>query len=246
MVKITGRKIELSGEVIAGDYAYYRKIPSLEMATKINPNEYVLIQEGDEVSCAMSMGQSFGRKNHLDTIVDVLRSGLFVPRTKLFMTQYANVNRALERRGVLYDAEGNLIEGERLIKYAQMLNHDCWAHLNDSFKKGEGFLGLDVVYAIEIDSDGKLVFGREPLQPCLEKNCFADLASVNEQGFPTREYPFQKYEIGKSIYFSSPLSGCVAWFGADSDGAFLYCDRVLTFSYYSLGVFPCVNGVAEK
>ncbi|MDP3026604.1 MAG: hypothetical protein Q8N63_02760 [Nanoarchaeota archaeon] len=253
MVKIIGERIELPGKVIVErpdrPYAFPRQISPLITKTHIKPEDYALIQEGDEANSAISMIQrNFGErgKNHLDTNVEVLSSGLIVPRTSKFITQLINVNRALGGKGVLYDASGNLIESQRLRDYAHTLNHKCWARLNGSFEKGEGFLDLNVVYITGLEN-GNPVFQKEPLQTCLEQDCYADFESVNNQGFPTQKSPIQKYEPGKSIRFCYPRQNMAVGFGAYSDGADLSCSRNPQYTVAWLGVFDCAEDAsAEK
>ena len=248
-IQIIGRKVESNlDEVLieraGGVYAHPRKIDALPTAVEINPGEYALVQEGTQANSAMSMRQRFNGLKHKDTIVTVLKSGFFVPNTKKFITQYKNVNEALQGRGVLYDASGVLIEGKGLKQYSQTLNHDCWVWLNDSFEKGEGFLGLDVITATGL-KDGKLIFQREPLEDCLQEDGYADLESVNNQGFPTKKSPVDKYELGKSIYFWHPRKDLAVRFYADPVDAALDCGRYPQYSYSELGVFDYAEG-AEK
>jgi len=252
MVKIIGERIELPDKVIVErpdrPYAFPKQISSLTTKTQITPEEYALIQEGDEANSAISMMQRFNGKNHLDTNVEVLSSGLIVPRTSKLITQILNVNKALSMKGVLYDASGKLIEGQGLRDYAHTLNHDCWVWLNDSFKKGKGFLDLDVIYVTGLEENREPVFQREPLQPCLEQDCYADLESMNSQGFPTQKSPVQKYEPGKSVYFERPIEGKAVWFWAVSGYADLSCSGDPQDTGARLGVFAsCAEGAnAEK
>jgi len=217
-----------------------------ETKTQINREEYALIQEGDKADYAISMKQRLNGKDHLNTNVGVLSSGLIVPRTSKLITQIINANNALNGKGILYDAYGNLIEGNRLKKYAHRLNHDCWVWLNESFEKGDGFLDLSVVYITGLEN-GKPIFEKEPLQGCLEQNCYADLESVNGQGFPTKKSPVQKYEPGKSSYFYYPRENCAVGFYAVPNYAILYCLRYPRKTNARLGVFSCAEGThAEK
>jgi len=251
MVEITRRKIkakpeEVIIEGIDGSYAFPRQISGLATKIPINQEEYALIQEGDKADYAISMNQRFNGRNHLDTNVEVLSSGLIVPRASKLVTQIINVNNALNGKGVLYDASGKLIERDRLKEYAHKLNHDCWVWLNESFEKGNGFLDLDVVYITGL-KNGKPVFQKEPLQKCLEQDCYADLESVNSQGFPTKKSPIQKYEPGKSSYFYYPRENSAVGFDADPDDAVLSCNGGPRGAGAWLGVFDCAEGAhAEK
>jgi len=249
MVEIIGQKLELADKVVRGDYAYPKKIDSLATDVEIKPEEYALVHQGEpgnlKADSAISMAQKFNGKNHLNTNIEVLKSGLAVPRTPKLATQIINVNNALNEKGVLYDASGNLIEGERLRDYAHIINHNCRVWLNESFEKGNGFLDLDVVYITGL-RDGKPVFERESLQKCLEQDCYADLESVNSQGFPTRKSPIQKYEPGKSAYFFYPRENRAGRFDAVPDLAGFYCDRDPQFTVARLGVFSCAEGTHKN
>lgn len=252
MVNITGRKIEAKPDEIIierpdGSYAFPKQISPLTTKTQITPEEYALVQEGEQANSAISMIQRFNGKNHLDTNVEVLSSGLIVPRSSKLVTQLINVNKALDRKGVLYDASGKLIEGRRLKDYAYVLNHNCWAWLNESFEKGDGFLDLNVVYITGLENR-KPVFQKEPLQSCLEQDCYADLESMNSQGFLTKKSCIQKYEPGKSVYFERPIEGKAVGFRAVSDYAYLDCDLSPQSADARLGVFAsCAEGAsAEK
>jgi len=250
MVEIVGRKIEAKPDEIiiekdGGSYAFPRQISALTTKTQIDPEEYALVQEDDEANSAISRVQRFNGKNHLDTNIEVLKSGLVVPRTSKLVTHIINVNKALNGKGILYDASGRLIEGQKLKDYAQTINHDCWVWLNESFEKGKGFLDLDVVYITGL-KEGKPVYQRQPLQKCLEGNCYADLASVNEQGFPTRKSPVKGYEPGKSVYFWHPRQSMAAGFDADPDDASFDCGGDPQYAGAWLGVFDCAEGASAK
>lgn len=254
MAKITGRKVEAEPDEIiiekdGGNYAFPRQISALTTKTQINSNEYALLQEGDEANCAISMKQrnfSPNGRNHLDSNIEILESGLVVPMASRLVTQIINVNKALNEKGILYDASGRLIEGQRLKDYAQTINHNCWVWLNESFEEGEGFSDLNVVYIIGL-KDGNPVYQRQPLQKCLREDCYADLLSINEQGFPTEKSPVKKYEPGKSAYFSYPRPDRAVRFGADPGDAVFYCNGDPQGSSAGLGVFECAEGAhAEK
>jgi len=207
----------------------------IQTSTQINPREYALIQEGNQATSAISIKQRFNGKNYLDTHVEVLTAGLTIPTPKQFLTQLRNVNQALENKLPLYNANGELIEGQELQDYANTLNHDCWVWLNASFKKGKGYLGLDLVTITGLEN-GKPVYQREPLQECLSEECYADLDSINSQGLPTQKSPIQKYESGKSIYLWHPRQDSASRFNASPGNADLYCSRVPLYSDSRLGV----------
>jgi len=79
----------------------------------------------------------------------------------------------------------------------------------------------------------------EPLEACLMKNCYVDLASANKQGLPIKE------SKTKEIYYWYPRNdnNSVAWFDADSDWAYLGCIRLPRYSYSELGVRGAKNKV---
>ncbi len=83
-----------------------------------------------------------------------------------------------------------------------------------------------------------LVETKEPLANYIEEdkapgiNLNDWLKKANNHGLPT-----PKTNKGK-MYYWSPVEGTVAWFGADSGGAFLGCVRYSSISRVSLGVRP--------
>src|SRR3989344_3427471 len=116
MVEIVGRKVEsVPNEVFIkgrdGIYAFPRKISALETAVKIDSQDYALVQEGNQATSAISMRQQYNGHNHKDSIVYILKAGLTLPRASRFTKQLVNVNQALQGKGVLYNASGNLIDG---------------------------------------------------------------------------------------------------------------------------------------
>ena len=252
MVEIRGRKIESDPDTVIVDrfgekYKYDRKIDPLETAVEIDPKQYALVQEGGGPNYspekAISMAQSYNNKKREDAIVAVLKQGLQVSRTRGFMRHLLNVNQALNKKGVAYDAGGNILEGERLKDYAHTLNHNCWVWLNDTLEKSkadEGHLGLELVTITGLEN-GKPIYAREPLQECLSKDCYASLDSANEQGFLTEKSPIQKYEAGKSVYFFHPEEDSAVRFDADSVDAFLGCGWCRQYSDPRLGVFDLAS-----
>lgn len=227
-------------------YAYPIKIEPFSTNIKIAQKDYALVQKGNYVRDAISMKQEFNDSNFDNANIEVLKAGLVVPKIEIFMQNYRNVNEALSGKGILYDASGEVIEGERLEKYANVLNHTCWVWLNANFRKGNGFRRLDLITIKGLDKEGKIITESTPLEKCLEENCYADLESLNSQGLPTERASVQKYEIGKTIWFKPPAKDMVARFNANSDGADLGCGRNPADSYSYLGVFSCAEGTDEK
>src|SRR3989344_3246683 len=231
-----------------------RKVDAFQTPATINPDEYALVQEKNfpnyQSDLAISMNQGFGGFNHIDAHREVLKNGLKVPTPSIFLPNYINVNEALENRSVLYDASGNIIEGERLKEYANTLNYNCWSRINAMFPKEQekdtGFLGLDLAVIIGLDPEGEPIFSREPLEKCLEEVCWADLESANSQGFPTKESEIREYLPGKVIRFWYPREGAVAGFVAFSAGVNFRCGRSPQYSDSALGVFSCAEGAQNS
>ena len=55
-----------------------------------------------------------------------------------------------------------------------------------------------------------------------------------------------KYQQGQNMYFYYPRGNTVAWFGVDSGGAGLYCDRGPSYTVARLGVFVCAEGARRE
>lgn len=113
VVEIIGRKVEAdANEVLVKvggqTYAFQRKVGELKTTTPIDQTNYALIQEGNKATRAISMEQSYNGGNQIDTIVKVMRDGLIVPTSAIFMPHYKNVNDAKKGKSVLYDASGNI------------------------------------------------------------------------------------------------------------------------------------------
>ncbi len=264
-----GKKVEISGNTfksmkkqleplnqsivkISSDYYQISKaIPPLPTDVMINPKEYALMEDARDVdgdtlnyqtSFAISMFQRFNGKDYTYANVESLKVGLLVPPPSKFMPYWQNVNAALNGSGVLYDAQGVLIDGVQLTRYVRELNYESWVWLNAGFSKGSGFKGLNLATITGLDEDNKPVLSFVPLEECMEKDGWADMESLNDQGFPTKEAPVRSYEPGKTFYFWSPVLGSVTGFGANSDsgGADLDCSRCIDGGRGSLGVFAAV------
>jgi len=249
LIRTVGQKLELSNKTLIhtsnGDYLFDKSIPAFDMPLGTEPREYAMVQDafvvdgndaGYSASSAISMAQKFNGLKYIPTHVEVLKSGFAIPTPSRFMPHLRNVNDALKGRGVLYDASGNLIEGERLNQYANRMNHNCWVWLNAGFQKGNGFKGLELVTISGLDDKGEPITNAVPLEDCLEENCWADAESVNAQGFPTKKSKTDNYEPGKNFYSWYPRPGAVVRFVADSGGAYLSCDGDPGNRYDSLGV----------
>ena len=257
MAKITGRKIEANPEEVfvrneGRTYAFQRQSSPLQTSAKINLSQYAIMFKGRmpnyETDGAISIAQGFNGEKYMLTQIEVINSGLVIPTPAKFMPHLRNVNLALKGEGVLYDALGNLIEGERLIQYAITLNSNCWAWLNAGFPKGRGFKNLDLATITGLNSKGEHVISNVPLEDCLDKDCWADLESLNKQGMPTKRAPIEAHEPGKTVYFWTPRENAVARFIAGSSGAYLDCYWDVDYHYDALGVFASAEGasVARK
>jgi hypothetical protein len=242
------------GYRLVGKLLFPEKI-SVSQTTAKNPADYALIQENDTaINTAISMRQMFnGQGNFWDLHQKVFAEGLNGMDVRKFLPYLFKVNEALNGRGAVYDANGTLIEGERLASYARTLNHNSWAYLNGHFQsseqgKPEGFKGLDLL-TITGFNERKPVFSKVPLNACLEADCWADVTpeSLNEQGLPTIKSPIgDKYEAGKTAYFGYPRNGAVAGFGSLSNGAYLSCGRNPASRSDSLGVLASTEGAKQS
>ena len=253
MQQTIGARVETPNQVIVrlpdGEYQVSKTIHGLNFPAGINPRDYAMIHslrtEGGVVDysadSAISMVQGFNDKKYEPAHVEVLKTGLVVPAPAQFMPHLRNVNDALTGNGILYDAAGNLIEGERLKQYAHTLNYNHWGWLNAGFPKGRGFLGLDLATITGLDDKDNPTKSVVPLEDCLEKDGWAELDSLNSQGFPTRKAGIDKYEPGKTFYFLKPVEGRAAGSVADSDRLDLDCGRDPLGQDSSLGVFPVFN-----
>ncbi len=251
VVEIIGRKVEADSNKVFvernGDvYAFAKSVGALTTTTPIDQASYALIQEGDKATRAISMKQTYNGDNQRDTIVKVMRDGLTVPTAEIFMPHYKNANDALRGRSVLYDASGNLIEGERLDNYVNTLNRNCWVWLNGGFAKGSGFKGLDLVTISGLDKDGNPQFSKVPLEECLDKNCYAELGSINSQSFATQKASVQKFEPGETFYLEFPVQDAAVWFDAESVVTISDCSGDPQFSFPRLGVFTSAEGAQSQ
>ena len=77
-----------------------------------------------------------GGLNFVQMNVEALRMGLPLASVKNITAHHRNVNLALQGRGVLYDASGNLIEGSRLEECGNAVNN-AWVYLNDAYKESK-------------------------------------------------------------------------------------------------------------
>ncbi|MDP3917113.1 MAG: hypothetical protein Q8Q42_02385 [Nanoarchaeota archaeon] len=250
-IHIPRRKIETKRETIVrlpdGHYAFPNQIAPFQTDAVVNLEDYALIKQGSSAECIISMKQELGVLNSFDANREALRRGLFIPPLALFMPHYRNVNLSQQGKGVIYDATGKIITGYRLHDYSTKINTECWVSLNDYFfREAEGgFLDLTLCKIIGFDDENNPIFKKSPLEKCLEKDCWADLESLNQQGLPTKESPIMLSEAGKSIFFHFPKHNSVARFGADSNGIYLNCFRDPQYLNSDLGVFLATAGTKK-
>ena len=242
------------GYRLVGKLLFPEKIEALQTNSRIIPADYALVQEGDSMSTAVSMAQILNGKGDFHSLhQQVFAEELNGMDVRKFLPHLFRVNEALNRRAALYDANGNLIEEERLTNYTNTLNHNSWAYLNGYFQaseqgKPEGFRRLDLL-TITGFNEGKPIFSRVPLEPCLEVDCWADVTpdSLNKQGLPTKKSPIgNNYEAGKTAYFGYPRKDCVARFDSYSDGAILSCNGNPANRNGSLGVFASIEDAKQS
>ena|SRR3989344_4868692 len=250
MVKIVGRKIEVGHDEVSiytdsGVFVHPKKIDPLRTATQIDPSQYVLVQEGEDASYALSAQQQLGGLKFLQMNTKALEMGLQLATVKDITAHHRNVNLALQGKGVLYDASGNLIEGYRLRDCGNAINN-AWVYLNNAYEKGSGFLGLDVVSIIGLDAEGKPITKRQPLEECVV-DCWADIqGSTNSQGYYTNKSPFQRFEKGRTVYARKPIANSVVRFDTTSFGANLYCFTGSSDPILQLGGFLRAEGTAQN
>src|SRR4030043_889829 len=151
-VKITGRKVEVPNQVLIDlngkEYRFPKSSYAFQTTSKIDPAGYALVQDKPlipeygvaefQASSAVSMAQMLnGAGKFFEIHKEAFKDNLGVMDVRRFLPHLYNVNEALQGRGVLYDANGNLIEGKRLADYADTLNHNSWVYLNGHFKASE-------------------------------------------------------------------------------------------------------------
>jgi len=171
MIQMPRRKVEANPNEVfidTGDgvFACPKRVDSLKTNTPLDASQYILVQERDGANYALSAKQQLGGLNFVQMNTEALRKGLPLATVKNMTPHYRNVNLALDGKGVIYDASGGLIEGERLIEHGNAINN-AWAYLNNAYEKGTGFLGLDVVSIVGLDAEGRPVMQKQPLEECV-------------------------------------------------------------------------------
>ena len=187
-------------------------------------------------------------KNYEDAHRFVLKQGLYVPPTQVFMPHVSNVINAHNKKVQLYDGEGNVVaqdEAEEMYKhlttnykavYGAGTSAGAWSWLNGRFVQGKGFNGMDLEMIVGLNPDGTFTKRTIPLSAHLDEGgVYVDLAWA--QGLPTQKSASQSYEQGRNIRFWKPIINRVAGFFADSVGAGLGCGGLPAGAGSSLGVF---------
>ena len=238
-------------KMLIGNLLFPRQAKPFQTDAKITPSQYSLIQDGNKV-IAISTSQFYNGRNFDELSQDAIKDGVIIATPRSHLINWQNVNSALRGETPRYNASGRLLETSQVDGEAGVVNH-AWVYLNARFPQGSGFRGLDLV-TITLQN-GKPIFTRVPLQPCLEENCLADVDSMNEQGLLTRKAKTNKYEPGKTVNFYPPIlrqdkpeEGLVARFSADSGWAGFYCNWGPASRNESLGGFTSAEGasVAEN
>jgi hypothetical protein len=226
-----------------------RQEPRKVAPAKINADtkdleNYVLIPETNTLT---AKHQTHNGLNWEQTHYKLAEEGLFMPSPALFMAYFLKTKEASEGNLTLYDGKNQQIskaEANELwndISSTDRKNReDCWIWLDAKFVQGSGCNNLDIETAHSVAS-GKLISKKtEPLEACLNKDCYANLV-FNKQGLPIEESTDTKYKQNKNLRFWHPRKDAVAWFDAYSGRAVLICDDEPQYSYSALGVRPCVE-----
>jgi hypothetical protein len=247
MIKLTREKVEVEKDkVVIGDYKYPRKVDPLETSADISPENYALVFIGDQAHYAISIQQQHNNLAFQSMAREALKRGTPLATVNDMTNYHRNVNLALQEKGVLYDASGNLIEGERLIQAGKAVNN-TWAYLNGYFEESQGekgFLDLDLVQITGFDGETPIT-ERQPLEEFVVDKWADVRGPLNNQGFYTREADDQKFVQGETVYVFKPVIG-VAGFVAYSDRAYLDCCWDPQSSIPSLGGFLRAEGTTRE
>ena len=142
----------------------------------------------------------------------------------------------------IYDGNGNKLDNAVKNKLRDTYLYNVWECLSTSFSQEEQGLLVNHGYSFKKDNFTPEYCGK--LEKVLLRKCLVDLTpeSFNSQGLPIRESKEQDYKAGENIYYSYPVEGRVAGLGAGADRSSLYCDRVSSNSYVSLGACAKILG----
>jgi len=157
------------------------------------------------------------------------KEGFQIPSVFDFMSFFTTVVRNIE-----------LSDDER----KQLLESFTGEFLNAKFVKGSGFLGLDILTTKTAEGIKGVINLKTPLEPCLAKSCFADLDSLNPQGYPTKEAAVQEYKEGENFFFKPPIKDGIAV--ASRYDRFQLDGTGTSKHFRKMGIRPCIEGDLEK
>ncbi|MDD5649912.1 MAG: hypothetical protein PHF86_05745 [Candidatus Nanoarchaeia archaeon] len=183
----------------------------------------------------ISMQQLFWNNNYFDTQKLVLSRNEKILKPAKFMKLYLpSVIKAYNDDLTLKDSKGNLLDKGELIELYKNLTHYCFVWLNQQYKDGRGFKGLNVETIISYNKEDGFISEQEPLEECLwGERVLIDLdpENFNHQGLPKlkAKSKIQKYSKGKNIHFSFPRQGAVAKY----DGHFRFSN------FYGESILDC-------
>ncbi len=220
--------------------------PQIPIANVARPENYVVIPN---TNILIAKTQSHNNLQWQETKDALAKDNKFMPWPSLFMQYYAAVISASQGKTTLYDGAGRIIDSteiQQLYTYLTGKASDTpWVWLDAKFEAGNGVNGLDIIIS-ELNAQGIINNIRQPLQPCLLEDCFADLDSLNAHGLLTKKSKQQKYLPANNIYFWYPRVNAVARFDAVAGRSFLDCDRYPRDAGSSLGVFECAPQAPRK
>lgn len=158
----------------------------------------------------------------------IYKKGFKIPSVFDFMSFFITVVRSIE-----------LSDDER----KKLLESFTGEFLNAKFVNGKGFLDLDVLTTSTAKGIKGVIESRKPLELCLATECFAELDSLNSQGYPTKESEVQEYKEGQNFYFRPPIKDGVV---VASKYNQFQLDGTGTLKHFrKMGIRPCVEGDLE-
>jgi len=215
----------------------------LIVQASIRPEDY--IQCGNLFVPKFEQPQ-FKGENWEDAHKSVQGEGLIMPPPAQFMPHFLNVVNAHNGNGVLLDGNNVQVPADEVKDIYKYLTSGhkggAWTHLDAKFEKdGDNwFLHTNHRFA-----NRSLTGQKSNLERCVMEDKFCDL-KFNVQGLAVKKSRTQKYKQGKNLMFWKPVDGKVAGFYANSDRAYLDCNRSPDNAIASLGVFACAEGALPK
>jgi hypothetical protein len=212
-----------------------------QMTPKVisSPRSYIQVPQ---FGIAIAQRETHKGKNMYDTLDALAAENLQMPSPAQFMTHWMNVREAYENKRQIVYADGTPVEKDRVNDlWGYMSSTDrspwngtiCWTWLNALFRNGN--IGKDLKVVTDAKGNRCLAGKPETLQSYVGENGFVSL-DFNSQGLATTPSGQDSYKQGSNMYFWKPGNGTVAWFVADSGGAYLGCGGP-TDASPSLGVF---------